>query len=90
MDQHTSRKQSAKRFEDGVTEAKERMWESATPDQRQQLDAAGQKPGPGGMKAHTNIPAAQAFAAIDPIARHDSRMYAYPALKRKVVPNWQR
>jgi len=90
MDQHTSRKASAKKFEDAVTEVKDRMWEKGTPEQREQLAAAGQQPGPSGMKTHVNIPAAQAFGAIDPIARHDSAVYNVPALKRRVLPEWQR
>jgi DNA-directed RNA polymerase subunit RPC12/RpoP len=89
FDQHTSRQQSAKRFESAVVEAKDRIYEQATPEQREQIAAAQVNQGPNGMKAISNIPASAALAAIDPVARHDSAVYTYPAVKRRVQPLWQ-
>lgn len=87
MDAHAARKDSAKRFEGAVAEARDRIYEQATPEQRAEIKA---HEGPNGMRAHRNIPAAAAFGAIDPLARHDSATYTYPALKRRVAPIWQK
>lgn len=87
FDQHTARQQSAKKFEDAVAEAKDRVYEKATPEQREQIAV---HQGKDGMRAHRNIPAAAAMSMIDPIARHDSAHFTYPALKRRVIPEWQR
>lgn len=87
FDQHTSRQQSAKRFETAIAEVKDRIIEQATPEQRQQIAV---HEGKDGMRAHRNIPAAAAMSMIDPIARHDSAVYTYPALRRRVIPEWQK
>lgn len=87
MDQHTGRKQSAARFAGAVKEVEDRVWEQATAEQRAQI--VEHKDPTTGMR-RMNIPAATAFGAIDPIARHDSVNYTYPQVKRQVQPLWQK
>ena len=86
IDAKTSREQSAKQFEGALKEVEGRIQEQATPEQRELI---AQHQGPNGMR-RMNIPASQALGAIDPLGRYYSSTLTYPALKRRVVPQWQR
>ncbi len=86
VDRHTSRKDSAKRFETALKDVEDRIHEQATPEQRQMIE---QHQGPNGMR-RINVPAAAALGAIDPLARYDSANYTYPQIKRTVQPLWNK
>lgn len=79
-DKHATVTAGAKNFEQLGTEAMEKTYEKATPEERATI-----KPFAGHM-----MPAASAMGAIPPGARQDSRELLYPALTaRKVAPQWQ-
>jgi len=84
MDKHTAVRDSAKRFEQASSEAQAKAFELAAPKEREAMAAHGL-----GIAGRA-VPAAAALQSIDPAARMASRNYTYPALQRRVVPQWQR